>query len=595
MKLPQLTQPTQYRINTETFGGYNHNLRILAGEWYDEQNLSSSYYPLFSQRDKRGTVATLTDPQGMIAKEALMYVDGASLYYNGAVVSGVTLSTDADMTPKQIVSMGAYAVIFPDKIYVNTADLTEYGSLDATFTSVEDADVTYQMCRVDGTDYDLDSAAVSADEPEDPANGDYWIDISTDTHSLKQYSTSSAQWVSIATVYTKIGYANIGANFSQYDGVTLSGCAYSGDNEDLGNQIDELNTSKIIYALGTDYIVVVGLLDQAYTQSSGSVTVTRESPDLDYVTESGNRLWGCKYGVVDGEPVNTVYACALGDFKNWNRFMDVSTDSYYVNVGTDGKFTGAITYLGVPMFFKENCIHKIAGDYPEEYTMYTEHARGVEDGSYRSLAIVAEYLYYKSRSGVCVYDGSLPELISVNFGDEKYSSAVAGVHGSKYYISMQDADDDWHMFVYDTYRTLWHREDATQALAFAEVKGDLLYINAATGALQSATGASGTLESSVAWYAESGIMGYEYPDRFYMSRFNIRAKLGDGATLTMYLEYDSTGGWVEKGSYTGDAITKTATLMVIPRRCDHLRLKLAGTGDVKIYSIARILEMGSDG
>jgi hypothetical protein len=38
----------------------------------------------------------------------------------------------------------------------------------------------------------------------------------------------------------------------------------------------------------------------------------------------------------------------------------------------------------------------------------------------------------------------------------------------------------------------------------------------------------------------------------------------------------------------------TITVPVIPRRCDHLRLKLTGTGDVKIYSIARILELGSD-
>lgn len=594
MAYPYYTVVPQTRIQTETFGGYNHNLRILSGEWYDEGNLTSSYYPLFSQREKRGTIATLTNPQGMIAKDALMYVDGATLYYNGSAVSGVTLSTASDMIPKQIVSMGAYAVIFPDKIYVNTASLTDHGSLDATFTSVTDADVTYQMCRVDGTDYDLTSATVSATEPTEPANGDYWIDTSADAHSLKQYSVSSGLWVAVATVYTKIGAPNIGVNFKQYDGVTISGCAYVGDNSALGAQIAALNTSHVIYARGTDYIVVVGLLDQAYTQESGAVTVKRESPALDYVTESQNRLWGCKYGMVDGEPVNTIYACALGDFKNWNRFMGVSTDSYYVNVGTDGKFTGACTYLGYPMFFKENCIHKIAGNMPDEYTMYTENARGVEDGSYRSLAVVAERLYYKSRSDVCVYDGSLPVSISANFGDVKYTGAVAGAHGSKYYISMKDAANAWHLFVYDTYRGLWHREDATHALMFAELRSDLVYINAATNALHSVTGASGTLEASVAWYAESGIMGYEYPDRQYLSRFNIRAKLATGAALTMYLEYDSAGGWVEMGSYTGNSLTDTITIPVIPRRCDHLRLKLSGTGNVKIYSIARILELGSD-
>jgi hypothetical protein len=591
---PRLTEDPRTRVQTDTFGGYNHNLRILAGEWYDEGNLTSSYYPLFSQRDKRGTIATLTNPQGMIAKDALMYVDGAALYYNGAVVSGVTLSTAADMIPKQIVSMGAYAVIFPDKIYVNTANLTDHGSLDATFTSVAGANVTYQMCKADGTDYDLSSAAVSATAPESPVNGQMWIDTSGDVHAMKQYSTSSGLWVTIATVYVKIGYPNIGLNFAQYDGITISGCAYVGDNSALGAQIAGLNGEKIVYARGADYIITVGIIDQAYTQASGSVTVKRESPSLDYVCESQNRLWGCKYGMVDGSPVNTIYACALGDFKNWKRFMGVSTDSYYVNVGTDGKFTGAISYLGYPLFFKETCMHKIAGSMPSEYTVYTDFLRGVEDGSYRSLAIVAEKLYYKARGDVCVYDGSLPTSISDKMGDVKYTAAVAGAIGSKYYISMRDAQNAWHLFVYDTYRGLWHREDAIHALAFAELRGDLVFINAATNALQSVTGASGTPEASVAWYAESGIMGYEYPDRQYLSRFNIRVKLGTGATLAMYLEYDSTGGWVEMGSYTGTSLMNTITVPVIPRRCDHLRLKLAGTGDVKIYSIARILELGSD-
>ena len=151
MYLPKLQAPNLSRINTETFGGYNHNLRILSGEWYDETNITSSYYPLFSQRDKRGVIKTLTNPLGMLAKDALMYIDGTSLYYNNAVVAGITLSTAADMLPKQIISMGAYAIIFPDKVYVNTKDLTDYGTLDATFISVAGADVTYQMCRVDGT------------------------------------------------------------------------------------------------------------------------------------------------------------------------------------------------------------------------------------------------------------------------------------------------------------------------------------------------------------------------------------------------------------------------------------------------------------
>ena len=33
---------------------------------------------------------------------------------------------------------------------------------------------------------------------------------------------------------------------------------------------------------------------------------------------------------------------------------------------------------------------------------------------------------------------------------------------------------------------------------------------------------------------------------------------------------------------------------VIPRRCDHVQLKLSGKGEMRLFSIARILELGSD-
>ena len=35
---------------TDTFGGYNHNLKIGDGEFYDMKNLTSDYYPLMGNR-----------------------------------------------------------------------------------------------------------------------------------------------------------------------------------------------------------------------------------------------------------------------------------------------------------------------------------------------------------------------------------------------------------------------------------------------------------------------------------------------------------------------------------------------------------------
>ena len=231
-------------------------------------------------------------------------------------------------------------------------------------------------------------------------------------------------WVQVATTYIKISAAGIGKAFQQYDGVTISGVQ--------DEKLKSLNGTMVIWDKGDDYIVVIGILD-AVTSQSVPLTVERRMPNMDFVIESENRLWGCRYGeALNGEFDNEIYACKLGDFRNWNCFMSLSTDSYTASCGTDGQFTGAITHLGYPLFFKENCVHKVYGNYPANYQIQTTTCRGVQKGCHKSLAIVNETLFYKSRSAVCAYDGSLPSEISSALGDVVYGNAVAGVIGNKY-------------------------------------------------------------------------------------------------------------------------------------------------------------------
>ena len=589
--LPELSAGYQERTMTEIFGGYNHNLKINEGEWYHEENLSSAHYPLFAERAKRGLYYQGKDPiTGILAKDAPAWVEGGKLFYNGYLVEGVTLSEAEEDNPKQLVSMGAYLCIFPDGVYVNTKDLTDCGTMAAEYKSVENAVITYTPCRIDGTAYENVAQSVTA--PANPENGDLWLDISDDVHYLKQYSETGAMWVDVPTVYVKIGVSGIGKLFKQYDGVTISGAAY-GDTGSIHNQIGTLNADTIIQAAGDDYIVVVGLIDQAVSQTAGSITVSRKVPRMKYVCESGNRLWGCFYGMTGGKVVNEIYACKLGDFKNWNCFMGIASDSYAVSVGTDGDFTGCITYLGYPTFFKENCIHKVYGSMPSAYQIQTTQCRGVQKGSDRSLAILNEILYYKSMTDICAYDGSLPAGVSAQMGNEMYKNARAGANNGRYMVSMQDMDDQWHMFAYDPARGLWHREDATRAEGFTHWGQELYFIDGTKNAIMTAFGTEGTPEEEIRWSAESGLIGYSMPDRKYVSRFNLRLKMELGAMVKLAIEYDSSGVWETQGSIAGIG-TDAFIFPVIPRRCDHFRIKLSGKGSVRIYSMAKILEQGSD-
>lgn len=583
MKYPTLTEQPTSREMIDEFRGYNHNLRIGDNEFYDMKNMTSTHYPVMSPRGNRGVYASPANPQGMIAKDTLCYVDGSNFVMDEYVID-MGLSTAEEDCPKKLISMGAYVIILPDKKYINTADITDYGNIEASFETT--ADVTFTLCKPDGNDYTVQFTQAS--EPANPENTDLWIDTSSSPHTLKQWSESNGMWVSIATTYIKISSSGIGSAFNQYDGVSISGI--------LSEDLQELNSSTIIYARDTDYIVVVGILDTVTTQdvAAGSVKIERKMPKMDFVIESENRLWGCRYGVSNsGEVVNEIYACKLGDFKNWNCFMGISTDSYAASVGTDGQFTGAVTHLGYPLFFKENCLHKVYGNYPSNYQIQTTACRGVQKGCSGSLAIVNEVLYYKSRQSVCAYDGSLPEEISNALGDEIYGNAVACAHGNKYYVSMSDVYGIYHLFVYDASKGMWHKEDNTRVDAFCSCRGELYFVDHADKKIKTVLG-SGTKDSSpVEWMVESGVIGTYSPDKKYISRLTVRMSLALGSVVRFYAQYDSGGDFEPLFTMTGTSL-KSFAVPIRPKRCDHMRLRIEGQGDAKIFSIAKTIEQGSD-
>lgn len=580
MKYPRLYEMESGRQMIDAFRGYNHNLRIGDGEFFDMENMTSDYYPVLSPRRKRGVYATPDKPTGLISKDSLCYVDGS--YF---VMDEYRIDMGLSDEPKQLISMGAYVIIMPDKKYINTADMSDYGSIEASFEST--TDVTFQLCTRDAELYE--NVTTSAVEPASPSNLDLWIDTSTTPNTLKKYSSSSAVWVAIPTTYIKISAPGIGKAFEQYDGVTISGIALE--------NLKQINGTMPIWSRGDDFIVVVGILSGEVTQTlaEGAIKVERKMPNLDYITESENRLWGCRYGVaLNGDIVNEIYACKLGDFKNWSCFMGVSTDSYVASCGTDGQFTGAITHLGYPLFFKETCLHKVYGNYPSNFQIQTTACRGVQKGCERSLAIVNEVLYYKARSGVCAYDGSLPVEISSALGEVNYSEAVAGGHGNKYYISMKSSTDSkHHLFVYDAAKDMWHKEDNLHADAFCSCRGEMYCIDHDTSKIITMLGSGEQGEQLVEWMVQTGDIGITSPDMKYVSRINVRMVIDIGAEMQFFAQYDFDNEWIPLFTLVGSNL-RSFSLPIRPKRCDNMRLRIVGKGNGKVYSYTKTIEQGSD-
>ena len=582
MEYPTLYVKQKSRQMSDAFLGYNHNLRIGDSEFYDMKNMTSNYYPVLSPRDRRGIYASTGKANGLIAKDKLCYVDGAAF-----VVGEDRIEMGLSDSQKDLVSMGAYVIIMPDRKYINTiknGDEYEHGSIDATFTNI--TDVTFKLCTLTGDVYF--NATTSDTAPENPTNNQVWIDTSSTPYTLKKYSTANAMWVSISTTYIMVISAGIGVKFKQYDGVKLSGI--------IKEEVSNLNGYHALWGRGDNYLIISGILDKEVSQmvSEGKITVERKMPVMDYIIESNNRLWGCRYGTnEDGDVVNEIYACKQGDFKNWNCFMNLSTDSYVASCGSDGQFTGAITHLGYPLFFKENCIHKVYGDYPANFRIQHTTCRGVQRGSHRSLAIVNETLYYKSGSAVCAYDGSLPVEMSSVLGEIQYSDAVAGSHGNKYYIDMKTADGTYHLFVYDTAKGMWHKEDNLHADCFCSFLNEFYCIDHDTKNIITMFG-SGTMDSEkVSWMVETGLVGMSMPDMKYISRLLVRMALDIGSSVIISVQYDSGTSWELVCQMTATSLRSFAVPVRL-RRCDHFRIRIEGVGAGKVYSITKTIEQGSD-
>jgi hypothetical protein len=594
MKFPTLNEVNRYREMTSAFGGYNHQLSCKDGQFYDMKNMTSQYYPILSPRIARGYVKKMTAPQGILDKEDLLWVDDCKLYKNGVEIplEGVRISDSL----KTMAKMGAYVVIFPDKVWWNEST-GECGYMERSNVIASGTEVKFTLCDGDGSAITWHDEAYY--EKNEPKNGDYMMSTMNGKSVLKVYSASISLWGAVATTYLQISAKGIGKGLDVGDGIKISIDNSSAKWEYASNIFvnDEgdgvLSNNTYISDRGDDYITIIGILDANKTFKNMKVMVERKVPDMAFITECNNRLWGCS------EDGHEIYCCKLGDVKNWNCFMGISTDSWAVTIGSDGKFTGAITYLGYPMFFKEDCFVKIAISSTGGHQTKETRCRGVQRGSGKSLAILNETLYYKSTTGICSYAGSLPTGISDSLGEVRYENAVGGALHDKYYVSMKDKNGKYDLFVYDQKTGIWSKEDDTEVMFFCRNEDELYFIDAKDKYMKSVRGTlpyevdEKHIEGKFPWMVESGTIGYSMVDNKYVSRINVRVALDFGTNADFYIMYDSSGIWEHKFNMSGKG-TRSFTVPVIPKRCDHFKYKLVGKGGCKIYSITKTLEQGSD-
>lgn len=516
------------------FGGMDHNHSAKDGALWDMKNLTSSCYPLLATRAQRALYRTLEKPGGIYSWKGLCWVDGTGFYFDGKKKGDVAEGQ------KVFASMGPYIVIFPDKLYYNTST-GEFGALESKWQG--------EKLEFIGHISYGDTAKANAIRCE----GVDWN-----------------EW------------------FRSGDGVFISGCTKHTEN----------NKSAIIRAIDGDTLQFdenaftldgdEGITD--YTEE-GQLRIERRVPDLAWVFENENRMWGCTD--------RGIYSSKQSDLFNWNDAGDLlAGSSWSLTPESAGDFTGGIVYKGYCTFFKEEQISKIYGSMPSNYQLMGSATLGLAEGSGRSLAIAGETLFYLGRNGIMAYTGGVPQCIGQPLGHSRFKNAVAGSDGLKYFVSMEDEQGAWGLYVYDTQRGVWHKEDDLHATHFARHDGNLYCLTAAGeiwvvgDAAEAPEGAEP--EEKVEWMAEFADFTEDDPNKKGVSKLQIRLELEEGATVTVWMQFDSDGMWRQVRTVLGEGMKRSYYLPISPRRADHYRLKLTGTGQCRIYSLVRESYSGSE-
>ena len=427
---PTIQETARSQQVTDTFGGYNHNLKIPEGEFYEMENLCGDDYPLLATRKQRNTLQVSAENlQAMVSKgDELYYIAG---YDSTTKTCGFYAGDEKVMDLayagglKRFVSMGAYLLIWPDKVWYNTSDGT-HGNMEKMFSAAAGTYLDHNLTSSSGPDgqevYDIyvlwyirpcsrdgkivyttganygEKRVVVVDgieyhylnfvKPKEPKNGDAYIDRETRTPYI--YNDISKDWSAQDVPVMWLECKGIGSAFAPGDCIRVSGIdpgTYSGLN--VGDNPSD-GVYREVLVTGENYIVLDayapaeahGIMNDT-PPAEGYVKAAMDIPDMDYVIEAQNRLWGCKYGTVNGKLVNEIYASALGRFDVWRKYAGVSTDSYAASIGSDGRWTGAVNYQGYPLFFKEDRMHKVyvSASGAHRIQEYTMRGRGAQRAS----------------------------------------------------------------------------------------------------------------------------------------------------------------------------------------------------------------------
>lgn len=299
-----------------------------------------------------------------------------------------------------------------------------------------------------------------------------------------------------------------------------------------------------------------------------------ESTDPHYydVTAWKKRLWGYYDNVLTGT------AADIFDDKgnvDWNRGDNTNSEAITQPLWQGGDITGLAALVNGLVYFKENFISVVQGNYPAIMSSNTIPCKGLPPENRRSIAVLKESVYYLSTDGVYRFDGGIPSCISRE-AKITGSDAVGGSDGNKYYISLKENSGDYALYVYDINYDVWHKEDDIHCTSFAMHNGEM-HLSAEDEIYNISFPQEDVEWEFELWYDE----GTEKPKKY--KSFKVRGNVG--TDCEMFLKADD-GEW-----HLVHACDNKLDVKISPFDAEELSIRIKGKGICEIKSLERIFEV----
>ena len=418
--------------------------------------------------------------------------------------------------------------------------------------------------------------------------------------------------------------------------ITITGFqSYTADGEKL--PVTNEPSKRLVFSLAqnikenqsrTKRHIYSAYLKQSNIYAANELTATDGMPPIRFLTTHQGRVWGAENTVVS--------ASAYANCANWETdlsYITNETDGYGAShawvssIQTDnyasGDTTGIYNYLGSLIVFREDYMFEVSGT-KNPFRVNDIINKGTIEG--KSVASCGGVLFFAGTDGVYGFTGNMPTCISNSLDIREIKKAVATADGRCYYLYAEAVRNSGNIekkiYVYDTTESAWTvrslpTENGTEVVGFTRVDDgvyallsctaeDKCKINNIEYTVSVRNGKLyklDTLEySGNAWFVDTGVMTEDTSGNITANPKRIKeirliAELEKDSKLNIFVaKADDVISEAEPAktyeNKNDSAVTFPVVLKIFGRSSYGYKIRLAGTGFARIYSMEVIYADG---